>query len=395
MIEFETRPSRAELLCWCIGPFLVVAVGALLPTIRSSDRMPILLTSAGIIVVGLAGAVAVWLWWTRARFKATATTFELRSLTRTQTRNRSDLLGGRAGPDMVRLDFNDQKPLLVPSWALKAPCAQRWLKSLMNLDAIEIDAEWDALDRDPRFGATVAQRRRTYEKWGRALQKLQWVALGIAIWAIVLPIPYPAAVVTAAVVPAVAFLIVGLSSGRVTFMGAMNRHLGLNVFTFLLVGPALAARALLDFHMIDWGKALAAGVIGALALLLLAARLDRNVRHVASAAFFGVIFFSWAWGGLVLANALLGQRVVAVHPAEVVTHFGSATDDPRLRVRMEQESPMEADVSRRTFEAWSRGDAICVVIHQGALTWRHYRLLPCPRSFPAGSGDTPAIIVPR
>jgi hypothetical protein len=259
---------------------------------------------------------------------------------------------------------------------------EAWISGLRDLNAEDLKASEAEIARDPRYGVTPQER---LERLARARAIMKWVNIGaivVAVWCLLAPLPYLAALGAAAVCPVLAAIMVATSGGLVRF-----GRLPTEAYAPAAAGPvfcagALAMRIHWDLHLIDWGPALEFGSIVGLLLLALAAIIDRSLTRrivgLSIAAFVAVVYGSAV---VILADVHLDRSQVQNFQSRIVASRVSRGRATSYFVSLApwgpQQSADELLVSETLFNRLTPGALACIGLYDGTFGIRWFSLDLC------------------
>ena len=159
------------------------------------------------------------------------------------------------------------------------PDFKSWAAGRRNQIAEERKASEAAIAGNPGYGATPRER---LERLARARTGMNWLSAAaflVAVWCIVAPWPYLAAVGAAAILPLFAMIAVAATGGLVRFVRLRSEVHAVAGAVPLFSVIALALRTQWDVYLVDFGPALKIGGVTGLALLALAVLVDRSLTR--------------------------------------------------------------------------------------------------------------------
>ena len=205
-------------------------------------------------------------------------------------------------------------------------------------------------------------------------------AFVMAVWCMIAPRPYTLCVLVCALTPWVALTLPFFFGGRLVFDGR-NSEKRPDVF-YLVFLPALAigARALMDFHILDWKMALAAaiGVSIVWNIAILAARRGERAKTFAFMTITLLLFgVDYGYGLVTFADVLGDRALVASYTPQItskhVTH-GKSADYYLDLTAWGGRGQDEESVPRAFYNTFRPGDRICIKVHPGHLGMKWFEV---------------------
>ncbi len=363
----------------CLG-VLALSVAAI--AVFMPDKGPASVRWAmGLAALGLAGLTVGVGFSLRADFvRLSPSQIETRSLFGVRSRRTADIVGVRSGEDGVLLIGREgMPPFHVPLYGRKDADLLAWINALPNLDYQEAVALEEELQSDARLGSSTADRQTALTRLRWLARGLNWLALGVMLWAFIIPVPYDAALLALLFLFGLALGLAVWKRGIVTLVPVERIQVSPNLF-MLLMGPAsiLALRAFLDNQLLDWVQPLAIAVPVSLLVGGLVWKADSNLRGLAMVLFFAPILYFGSWGALVLANSRLDAGPAMLVPIQVLdTSHG---DRPTVTVVLPAQHggrTMTLNARRAVVRAAEADQSLCIVIHPGRFGWRYARAVRC------------------
>lgn len=257
-----------------------------------------------------------------------------------------------------------------------------WLDGLPDLNIEDqLDAEDRVLD-NPAFGQTEERRWNALVDARRAA-KYTNVLIGLAAaWAFFYPEPYEPLMLILIAAPWICAEVVRRYSGLVL---VDERPYDIQPsIAASLIGACmmLGARAMLDWQVIAWPKALLWGSLLAGATLVLLLKLDSSARKSRLSVIFLFVFLvSYGYGAIVMVNCLWeGQRIEIIE-VEVGDKRVSGSSPASYRLQLAPWGPFddakEFEVSRSFHQDVEAGDLVCAAVRQGVLQIPWFTLRRC------------------
>lgn len=251
---------------------------------------------------------------------------------------------------------------------------RRWLDALADVDARETAAALEEVGRDTLLGYSQAEREQRLEKARQVAGCLNALALGVAAWAIVYPVPYDAALLAAAALPWIAMMLAWTNPAfTLRDSSPGNVHASL-FFVVLMPGLALVLRALLDVQLVDAMPVIVAAVAGGALMALLC---GAHRKSAATFALYTALLAAYPGGALPLANSLLDRG--APQYTEVVVQSRRVTSGTATTyyVAVRPAAPGGSDeltVSERLYRELEPGAPACIGTRPGALGMAWFEL---------------------
>ncbi len=235
---------------------------------------------------------------------------------------------------------------------------------------------------NPLYGATPEER---LERLARARTTMNWTnvaAAFVALWCIIAPWPYPAAVGAAAILPLLAIIMVATSGGLVRFMRLRSEVYAVAGAVPLLCTIALALRTQWDVYVVDAGPVLKFGGGAGFALLALAMFADRSLtRRVFGLVIAAIVAVAYGISVLVLADVGFDNSVGQDFRSQILDSHISRSKSTRYFLKLApwgpQQSAEEVAVSHATFDRLMPGASICPHLHDGAVGIRWFTISFC------------------
>jgi hypothetical protein len=151
---------------------------------------------------------------------------------------------------------------------------------------------------------------------------------------------------------------------------------------FFLPGFLLLVRVLLDFDLVYWWLAIAAGGVVGVALIAAAAAADRNMRrHLWTLLGCALLASIYGFGAVAEANVLLDRSRPSLFRSSVIDKHASYGKATRYLVRLApwgpRDEPDDVSVSHPLYDRLQPGDPVCVLLRQGALGMPWFIILGC------------------
>jgi hypothetical protein len=207
-------------------------------------------------------------------------------------------------------------------------------------------------------------------------------AAAALVWGVVFPRPYYAVVTVLAVLPLVAIGLMTRSRGLYRADRLPNdAHPNLGA---VLIGPgiALALRAMMDIHLLDWQQVPGPVLLGGFALTFVLARVDRTLLKRRATLFAYFLFMSvYAYGVVMQANALLDRSQPEIFRVAVLGKSATPGNHPTSHLQLDRWGPHQQAndvmVSAAFYTTVNPGDQVCVLLRPGLLRIAWYVVTSC------------------
>ena len=260
---------------------------------------------------------------------------------------------------------------------------RRWLDTLADADARETAAALEEVGRDTLLGYSQVEREQRLEQARHVAGGVNALALGIAAWAIVYPVPYDAALLAAAALPWVAVTLAWTNPAfTLRDSSPDNVHASL-FFVVLLPGLALMLRALLDVQLVDAMPVVVAAVAGGALLALLC---GAHRKSAAAFALYTAMLATYPGGALPLANSVLDRGAPQHTEVVVQSKRVSSGQVATYYVEVMPVAPDGSDeltVPEGLYRELEPGARACITTRPGALKMAWFELEragPCAAS---------------
>jgi hypothetical protein len=330
---------------------------------------------------------AVW----RSKVVLTADAIEIHGVFTVRRLARSDIAGRR----LLRVNYGQTVTELVPNTAgmktLKFSCSSMqtdsfldsWLGGLPDLDAREVQASEAEIAADPELGQTPEERLARLgraRKFAYAFNVASFVA---CMWGFLYPQPYIAAVLTAALLPWAAIVLVAKSGGLYRLDTQGNDVRPSVAQALYLPGLVVLMRAVQDVGVLDWQGALFYAALAAAVLAWAALVSDATLRARRAAAL-ALFAFSctYGYGAVVLGNAELDRAPGEEYRVAVLgRHVSHGSKSTSYYLRLAPWGPRsearDVSVSRALYNRTPSGGVVCVHRGPGALDISWYVVRGC------------------
>jgi hypothetical protein len=267
---------------------------------------------AGMAALGALALVALWLILFELAYKVTLTDDAIawslfgweHVLARADIGGRREARGhrGRRLLTIVPIDPRTKPLKLQPHLATDVPF-EAWIAALRDLNAEDLNASEARILGDPSHGATPQERLARLAAARTLVNRLNMATTIVAVWCVIAPWPYPAAIGAAAVLPLLTWVAVVTSGGMVRFARSTTEAHAAAAMVPVLSAAALALRVYRDVHLIDVSSAANIGSVVGLALLALTAMVDRSLtRHVLRLVIAAVVAVAYGISVVALAD---------------------------------------------------------------------------------------------
>lgn len=283
-------------------------------------------------------------------------------------------------PFCISLSLNSGKTQRVINFGRFDPAFDEWINGFTNREATASVRERVRMEGDNRLGTNPDERMNAYRRDLKWLNWLWWPRIVLYGWAICFPRPYEICMYTMMAAPVVVVLFVALQRWRWSMHTDNSIYpLGLGVNLAAGAAAALGLRGMLDYNMIDWLAPVVWSACAALVLMLLVCWIeDRFPWKTLVGAY--VVYFCYAWGGLLFLNASIDRHTPKVEPASV-TAFDKDSKYPTVTLRRADGKIF--NYKGRIARNGKIGDTLCLYSGSGALGWGWYEGGKCPVNKPA------------
>jgi hypothetical protein len=307
--------------------------------------------------------------------------------------DKARIKGWRAAEGAVTLVTRGDEPALtLPPWLARTAAFSEWLSDLPNLDQAEYEAAMKAAMADRELGRDEAERTRRIRVTNWIARLVALASLALFAWVAAFPIYYLPAIVAAFLAPLVAVAAILIWPRRFCLLPDRYAPIPASLITPVLVGAALAIRAMNDTHLVALTPSLIAAACAAIPATWIITRIDGTARGPLPMAFLTPFVLAWLWGALVLANVWNDPSGV-LRPVQIESlsatgqMVGVAPAGQRYTLDVPDHIRIQAN----------RGVQICVLDREGRLGWRHLGVYTCPgltsevvgRSGAPGRGGNP------
>jgi hypothetical protein len=275
----------------------------------------------------------------------------------------------------------DQKKLKLPLVMRTDHAFHAWFENFRNLDAEELEKSEADIAADPQLGATIAERLQRLSRARKVVGALNAVAILTIPWAWFWPEPYELVVTILVILPWLALAIVAASRGLYRLDEARNDARPSVDAAFILPAILLGWRAFADVNVVEWHLPVAAASIGGLVFAALAWLADRSVRRrwtTLAVIPFGI---AYAYGVIMLGDALLDREPPRVFRATVVDKYVSSGKSKTLELRLAPWGPVLEEhtivASRSLYDGVGPGGVVCAYLRPGALRIAWYVVAQC------------------
>lgn len=375
-----------------IVPVIILVLAAAIGLVLLNNVGPLPVSKiAGTIVLGGVALVLLWLLAVGLTYKVTLTGDAIavshsgwvRVLRRSEIVGRRETRGNR-NRRWVALIPTDPRagPLRLPADLATDASFEAWIAGLCDLNAEDLGASEAEIARDPSYGATPQERLRRLARTRTAMKWVNTAAIAVAVWCIIAPWPYLAAVGAAAILPAVAVIAVAASGGLVRFVRTPTQaHAAAGSIPVFCTG-ALALRAHWDIYLVDWAPALKIGGGAGLVLLTLALLMDRSLTQrgfVLGLA--AVTAVAYGIAALMLTDVHFDRSAGQDFQSRILNARVSRGKATSYFVKLAPWGPVQsADeflVAQTMFNRLMPGTTVCPRMHDGAFGIRWFTIEYC------------------
>ena len=281
-------------------------------------------------------------------------------------------IGERMGMRRIELHADGARRRFVVAVPMQDAVIAKWLDGATDLDQADRAEALQALARDKHFGPTPWQRLRAGEAEGRLVMWLQWIGLAVMVWATLAPWPNLAPLAAAAALPIV--LCAAAMVRRRWRLGAVAKdHRPSIAFPVSMCAFALAWRAWNDWHLLDWGEAIAIATACALIVVLALAPWGQTLR-ISKALGWLAVAALYCYGVLIPLNGWYDRASPTILRARVEGSYSKSLD---LRVGAPLPSRVTMPAPRSFVDAAATGDEVCISLRRGRFGIRFYHLTQC------------------
>lgn len=396
LVAAPDYPRTYLVRLWARGLLIIVGclaiaggVGLYLTSARgpAGFEMPALLVIVVFVLFGVCLLAAVW----RSKVVLTQDAIEVHGLFTVRRLARSEIAGRRLlrvnyGQTVTEIVPNTEgvKPLKFSSSSMQTDrVLDSWLGALPDLDARETQAFEAAIASDPELGQTPEERLAHLARARKLASAFNAVTFVVSMWGFFYPRPYSAALLTAALLPWAAILLVAKSGGLYR-LDTQRNDVRPNVAAALYMpGFVLLMRAVLDVGVLDWERALIYGALAAVVMGWAALMSDPTLRarRAAALALFA-LSCTYGYGAVVLGNFELDRAPdteyrVAVLARHVSRGSRSTTYYLTLAPWGPRTEPKDVSVSWTLYNRTPSGGTVCVHQGPGALDISWYVIRAC------------------
>ncbi|XHR28175.1 MAG: hypothetical protein ACFUZC_19885 [Chthoniobacteraceae bacterium] len=201
-------------------------------------------------------------------------------------------------------------------------------KIIPNLDRAEREAELHELFRQECLGrGTPEEKAATIKRLRRLCRAINLASMGLAAWAYFYPHPYGSVVSTLLAFPLVGLILLRRYEGVIRFYPRARSLFPRIDGAFVFPALALALRAALDWHVLEWGPfwpPFATILTGGGLFCVVTARELR--RQPSAAALFAIVFTFYAFGATGNLNGLLADSPTLAFPTKVQARHSDEHD---------------------------------------------------------------------
>jgi hypothetical protein len=337
---------------------------------------------AGMAVLGALALVALWLILFEVACKVTLTDDTIawslfgweRALARADIAGRREARGhrGRRLLTIVPVDPRTKPLKLPPHLATDAPF-EAWIAALRDLNAKDLNASEARILGDPSHGATPQERLARLAAARTLVNRLNVATTIVAVWCVVAPWPYLAAIGAAAVLPLLAWVAVVTSGGMVRFARSTIEAHATAAMLPVLCSAALALRVYWDVHLIDVSSTAKIGSVVGLALLVLTAIVDRSlIRHVLRLVIAAVVAVAYGVSVVALADIHFDRSPGQNYQSPIIDSHVDRGKITTYLVKLApwgpRQSAAEVSVPEATFNRLRMaGSSACISLYDGAF----------------------------
>jgi hypothetical protein len=396
LVAAPDYPRTYLVRVWARGLLIIVGclaiaggVGLYLMSARgpAGFAMPVLPVIVGFVLFGAWLLAAVW----RSKVVLTGDAIEVHGLLTVRRLARSEIAGRR----LLRVNYGQTVTEIVPNTPGVKPLKfsassmqtdsvlNSWLGALPDLDANEAQASEAEIASDPELGHTPEERLARLARARKLASAFNAVSFAACMWGFFYPRPYSAALLSAALLPWAAILLVARSGGLYRLNTERNNVRPNLAGAIWMPAFVLLMRAVLDVGVLDWQRALIYTVLAAVVLCWAALTSDTTLRarRAAALAVFA-LSCTYGYGAVVLGNAELdhapgNQYRVAVLARHVSRGSKSTTYYLTLAPWGPRTQPKDVSVSWALYSRTPSGATVCVHQGPGALDISWYVVRAC------------------
>jgi len=400
VVGIYRKPLLRRILAAIILPAIILLLVATIGLMLLNNIGPLPASKiAGFIALGGLALVLLWLLANELTYEITLTDGAIavsrwgwaRILAYSEIAGRREFRSrGRRWLTIVPAD-PQAKPLRLASGLATDAYFETWIAGLRDLNAEDLRASEAEIAGDPSYGATPQER---LARLTRARTIMKWVnmaAVFVAVWCIIAPWPYLAAIGAAAILPALASIVVAASGGLVRFARSRTEaYAGAGAIP-LFCAVALALRAHWDVYLVDWGLALKTGGVAGLLLLAIAALVDRSLaRRTPVLGIAAVVALTYGVAVLILADVHFDHSTGQDFQSRILGSRISRGKATSYFVKLAPWGPSQsADeilVSQTMFNQLMPGASACIRMFEGAFSIRWFAVSVCPPGASNASG---------
>ena len=268
---------------------VVLGLMAIIDLVAVNNEGPLPVSKiAGLAVLGALALAALWLILFELACKVTLIddTIAWSLFGWEQVLARADIAGrrearGHRGQRLLTIVPIDPrtKPLKLPPHLATDAAFEAWIAALRDLNAEDLNGSEARILDDRSHGATPQERLARLAAARTLVYRLNMATTIVAIWCVIAPWPYLAAIGAAAVLPLLAWVAVVTSGGMVRFARSTTEAHAAAAIVPVLCAAALALRVYRDAHLIDASSTAKIGSVVGLALLALTGIVDRSLTR--------------------------------------------------------------------------------------------------------------------
>ena len=283
-------------------------------------------------------------------------------------------------PFCISLQLKSGKVQRIINFGRVDPAFEEWISGFANREIEASDRELERMKGDGRLGDSADQRMTAYRRDLKWLSWLWWPRIALYGWAICFPYPYDICMYAMLAAPVLVVLIIISQRWRWSMHTDNSVYpLGLGFNLAAGAAAALGLRGFLDYNMIDWLAPFAWSAGIAFALMLLVCWIEGRFPWKALAGAY-VLYFCYAWGGLLFLNEWLDPHEPKMEPV-AVTAFDNDSKYPTVTVQRADGETLQ--YKGRIAPKGKIGDVVCLYSGSGALGWGWYEGSKCPAKKPA------------
>lgn len=283
------------------------------------------------------------------------------------------------------------KPLKLPPHLATDAAFEAWIAALRDLNAEDLNASEARILDNRSHGATPQERLARLAAARTLVYRLNMATTIVAVWCVIAPWPYLAAIGAAAVLPLLAWVAVVTSGGMVRFARSTTEAHAAAAIVPVLCAAALALRVYWDAHLIEASSTAKIGSVVGLALLALTAIVDRSVtRHVLRLVIAAVVALAYGISVVALADIHFDRSPGQNYRSEIID---SHVDRGKLTTYLvklapwgPRQSAAEVSVPGAMFNRLRPGSFACISLYDGAFGMPWFSVDAC-----ASSGRMPRV----